>query len=409
MNDRKPDRRFSLSLVSRWLPWFVGMLCVIACMPSLSTRALFNSAQISRLRGTITPARYVAALARLPDDTHIRWQTGATLAEAGQITAATDVLLPLAYQHNPHEQATRLLLTTLVLSGRAPEAARIYQSLDDPPDLPPPIAARVLDGFFRGDDVAPPDVTRQLLARVFGLSEHIEAFQPFGRRLSDPNFWRSDVGQRSRQALQWYTRPITDSDRQTMPPQPDRLLVAEQLGVPAEAFGFGPELVKNGGFEHYDRLNGRIVGWSYSFLSLGTPWNLAAFVVGVDSTSSWNGALSARIDGLYQERAVEREHARAGLWHKGIVIKPDIPYVVSFAYRTRQAQGEIAAIWLTGEPDVLWQHDKHLPPTQGEWTHRTIVGWNRSGRAATINPLLRSWDEGSVWFDDVSIREIVVD
>jgi hypothetical protein len=409
MNDRKPDRRAPLSLVSKWLPWIVGLLCVIACIPSLSARVLFNSAQVARLRGTITPARYVAALARLPDDTHMRWQTGAALAEAGQITAATDVLSPLVHQPTTHKQATTMLLTTLVLAGREPEAARIYQSLDTPPDLPPPIAARVLEGFFRGNDVAPPEMTRQLLTRVFGLSEHVEAFQPFGRRLSDPNFWSSDVGQRSRQALQWYTRPITDSDRQTTPPEPDRSLVAEQLGVPAEAISFGPELVKNGGFEHYDRLNARIVGWSYSFLSLGNPWNLAAFVVGVDNTSPWNGALSARIDGLYQERAAEREHARAGLWHKGIGIKPDTSYVVSFAYRTRQAQGEIAAIWLTGEPDVLWQHDKHLPPTQGEWKHQTIVGSNRSGRQATINPLLRSWDEGSVWFDDVSIREIVVD
>jgi hypothetical protein len=394
---------------SHFLPGIIIISVIFLTLPTLQARALFNSAQIARLRGTITPARYVAALARLPDDTHMRWQTGAALAEAGQITAATDVLSPLVHQPTTHKQATTMLLTTLALAGREPEAARIYQSLDTPPDLPPPIAARVLEGFFRGDDVAPPEMTRQLLTRVFGLSEYVEAFQPFGRRLSEPNFWSSDVGQRSRQALRWYTRPITDSDRQTTHPEPDRSLVAEQLGVPTEAISFGPELVTNGGFEHYDRLNGRIAGWRYSFMSLGNPRNLAAFVVGVDNTSPWNGALSARIDGLYLERAAERQPARAGLWHKGIGIKPGIPYVVSFAYRTQGVEGNVAAVWLTQASDVFWLNEKLFPPTGGEWKQETIVGWNRSGSETAIYPLLRSWGEGSVWFDDVSIREIVIE
>jgi hypothetical protein len=142
-------------------------------------------------------------------------------------------------------------------------------------------------------------------------------------------------------------------------------------------------------------------------MSIKGPFNIAAFVVGVDSDNAWNGSRSMRVDGLYREQKPKRSVARAGFWHNDhIPLKPDTPYVISFAYRTYQVKGNVAAVWLTGGKDVLWQHDKRLPPTGGEWIHKTFVGWNHSGGEVRVRPLLRSFGEGSVWFDDFSIREV---
>jgi hypothetical protein len=266
----------------------------------------------------------------------------------------------------------------------------------------------VLNGFLKSGSDAPPDMTRHLLTIVFGLNEHSAAFQPFGEKLSDPDFWHTDLGKKTRETLQWYTIPITGTDSKGQPTEPDRSLVAAQLGVPVETVQFGPELVTNGGFEHYEVLNDLVSGWHHSFMSRGNPRNLAAFVVGVDSSNAWNDSHAMRVDGLYRENNPELEGARAGFWHREpITVQPDTPYVVSFAYRTREVQGNVAAVWLTGEQNVFWKHDKRLPPTGGEWKQETFVVWNRSGNEARIRPLLRSWGEGSVWFDDFSIRQVV--
>jgi hypothetical protein len=334
-------------------------------------------------------------------------QMGLALAEIGHLDASVKILLYLTRKHEINEPVGELL-TTLVFSGYEKEAGQIYKKLVSPPDLSPGIAARVLNGFLKSGSDAPPDMTRHLLTIVFGLNEQIAAFQQFGEQLSDPDFWHTDLGKKTRETLQWYTLPITGTDSKGQPTEPDRSLVASQLGVPVETVQFGPELVTNGGFEHYEISNDLVSVWHHSFMSRGNPRNLAAFVVGVDSSNAWNGSHAMRVDGLYRENNPELKGARAGFWHREpITVQPDTSYVVSFAYRTQEVQGNVAAVWLTGEQNVFWKHEKRLPPTGGEWKHETFVVWNRSGNEARIRPLLRSWGEGSVWFDDFSIRQVV--
>lgn len=390
------------------LPGILILAILALNLPGILERAIFNYAQLSRLHGIVQPSLYLRSLAHFLDDTHIRLQTVAALTEAGQQDAATHVLQPLINQHNLDGQAAQILLATLIIGGDKQKAVQTYQHFSSHPQLSPGIAARVLSGFLKSGSNVPPDVTRHLLANVFGANHHITPLRSLGKRLSAPDFWDTTLGQKSRAALQWSTQPITGTDLAAQPPEPDRALVAAQLEVAAESIRFGPELVTNGSFEQYDLFQDRLSGWYYSFMSIKKPFDVAAFVVGLDSGNPWNGSLSMRVDGLYREDNPSLSNARAGFWHRSdITIQPDTPYIVSFAYRTRHVRGKAAAIWLTGEQDVFWRGEKRLPPTGGEWKQETIIGWNRSGREATIRPLLRSWGQGSVWFDDFSVRELI--
>ena len=65
-------------------------------------------------------------------------------------------------------------------------------------------------------------------------------------------------------------------------------------------------------------------------------------------------------------------------------------------------------MWLSDNPKVLSAGDYALPQTFGMWKRVLFIAWNRSGTTATIQPLLRSFSEGSVWFDVFSIRPLSV-
>jgi hypothetical protein len=185
--------------------------------------------------------------------------------------------------------------------------------------------------------------------------------------------------------------------------------VAPILGVAASELQLGPELIQNGGFERFGDSEDLPSPWRASFASTGGSWNQGAFVVGPDSAAPYNGSLALRIDGLALVRRTDREPARAGFLYPSLQVEAGDLYAVSFVYRTRAVADGAVSLWLGERADVIASGDSFLPGTNGEWQRATLIGRNSSGSPATINVLLRLWDEGTVWFDDISLRQVVLE
>ncbi len=63
--------------------------------------------------------------------------------------------------------------------------------------------------------------------------------------------------------------------------------------------------------------------------------------------------------------------------------------------------------YLADDGQVITGSDYSLPPTDGRWMQVVVVGWNLAHSDTFVRPLLRSFSEGTVWFDDLTIREIM--
>jgi tetratricopeptide (TPR) repeat protein len=385
----------------------LGLLVVFVLSPKVQAMAWLNFAQVQRLQDSERQA--IAGLKRSlaldPDNSHIRWQLGSALADAGDADAALAALLPLASQRPLHPDLARLTLAMLVAAGREDEAVRLYQDLETKPPLPAGVAARLANRFLLRSGQIPPSVATQLLAQSFGLNPDLPEFGTYQKQFMSADFWSASFGQRVRTALLWRSQSARHGDVLARTDQIDLHHVASVLGIIPSAVQLGPELVTNGSFEQYNLVDDRPQGW-YPALQITGQWNLAAFMIGGDSSQAFTGKHALRIDGVRLERLPDREPARAGLGHAPITLAAGSAYVISFVYRTEQTDDVTAALWLTFDPQVLFPFDQRFPATAGQWKRVTIVGWNRSGTVASITPLLRSWGEGSIWFDDFSIRAV---
>ena len=195
----------------------------------------------------------------------------------------------------------------------------------------------------------------------------------------------------------------------------DRRIVAELLGVPVEDVELGPNLVKNGGFEEW--VAGRPKWWKWSAMFSREPFGDAAFVGGAEELLPFKGQQTARVDGFWMQRQEDESKARAGFWHcnegkedlRDIPLTANVPYVLSFWYRTVRVSNGSATVWVSraDEPDVFWSGGNHGLPTTGRGWHRfTAIGWNRSDAEVAIRPLFRLYARGCVEFDDVQVRLI---
>jgi len=192
----------------------------------------------------------------------------------------------------------------------------------------------------------------------------------------------------------------------------DRRIVAELLGVPLEDVELGPNLVENGGFE--DWVDGRPEWWSWSAMFSREPFRPANFAGGAEGLLAIEGQQAARVDGFWIQRWEDKSLARAGFWQwdemvrglRPITLTMNVPYVLSFYYRTTRVPEGRATVWVSGEPDVFWAHDHGLPSTEEGWCHFVAVGWNRSDAEAAICPLVRSFAAGCAEFDNVQVRPI---
>ncbi|WP_322798542.1 tetratricopeptide repeat protein [Thermoflexus sp.] len=184
----------------------------------------------------------------------------------------------------------------------------------------------------------------------------------------------------------------------------DSDVVASLLRVPKEDLVLGPNLLANGGFEDGSSLDPE--GWSWSDMSNHPPWNAGLFLGKRDDLEAYEGQRAVRVDGIWAARDPGREGARAGYWAKEVPLRPGL-YLLSFAYRTQLGRNGWAGIWVSDRSEVLFAGDLKLPDTRGAWRRAMIIGKNQA-EDGKIAVLLRLWGEGTVFFDEVAVREIRV-
>lgn len=401
----------------RWSFIVLCLLLVVApiSIPEVQAWAWLNYAQISRLHGVDQIGAYEKALALAPKSTYIRLATGDALIRTDDLEGAATVFLPLIGQHLD-ALTTPNVLAVLATTGHEAEALQIFQTSSQALVMHDEIAAHLLLEAQQEHGDLSTTAMEYLFAQLFGLDRSNEAFHSLITRIAAPDFWSSDFGKRLTHAL-----TLRSALHSSLPSvsRDDSLELSDRaailLNVDPESVSVDENLIANGDFEagftectFLPTETCHFPGWSSSMMSTGNPWNLAAFIVGPDQTDVYRGLWSLRIDGLYIEHRPDREPARAGYVYSPVTIADDSPYLISFAYRTKDVNDSAASIWLSSDPRVLFNNDYFLPPTNNRWKYVTIITWNRTSSNATIQPILRSFSEGSVWFDAFSIRHLNV-
>lgn len=389
----------------RRLPKAVLALAVVATLglvPILGAQALLNYGQWLRLRGEERTWPYRLARDLMPWDAHMRWQHGAALLRAGD-PAAADALLDLQPALGADTLLGRDTSDALVDADRPTDALNwsIVDGRLGP--ISPRMAAYLVGAALDGRIGLPHDELDRALESAFAL----EPGGPEAELLRDvtarPDFWASPAGERTRSSLRWiassgalrYREPARLPSAGSDPKR--AAMVASMLGVSADAVSLGPNLVEHGDFERWPAPT----PWSASYMTR-PPWNTGIFVVGGDDGIGNAGARALRIDGLLSTSRPDAEPARAGLWHGAIRIPRDRAYVAVVRYRTMG--DESAAVYLSSDARTFDPLEVRLPPTGGVWREAAIVAWNRSGADAIVEPLLRSFSTGTVWFDDFAVH-----
>lgn len=388
----------------------VAVVAVAGYQPTVASVAL-NVAQIDRLHGSYRVELLRTALRIAPDHAQLRWQTGASLAELGEHPAAAETLLPLAIEGRLPDGAARTLFASLIEAGQAQQLASLDAQLRSSPWLPPRTAAAVTHAYLESQGLLTRAQAERLLAPALGLSPAQPEFLLIAGDITTKAFWGQPEGRRLRSLLADMARPSTVQPR-SQTELSGR--VAELLDVPTGVLRLGEELIVNGDAEvvSFCLATGPScfpAGWSPTFMSNGDPWNRATFGLAGEHARPFSQATSLRIDGVLIEHEPTREPARAGFWHEPIVVHADRSYVISFVYRTEGVGSDGAGLWVSADPLVFFAGEYMLPPTAGSWRRMTLVAWNRRPVSATVRPLLRLWGEGTVWFDEVSMRELVLD
>ena len=213
--------------------------------------------------------------------------------------------------------------------------------------------------------------------------------------------WSDLLGEmdRRRESSRSISQPVLD----------DRQVPVELLGTAPANPTLGPNLVQQGDFEGH--TGGHWQGWAVADYATGrtTAEPSGTFVAGADPLDAMMGGLSARIEGLWVRDVtdpgvfglVTQDQGRYGSY--AIAILPQQTYLISGLYRTRNSS-ECVLISL-GNPQVGLL-DERLPATAGVWRRFVLTGCHTDASAQQMQLLLRLCGTGSVWFDDISVRQM---
>ena len=369
--------------------------------------------QVLHARPDEAIATFAAAIQFAPDDIQTRWQYGATLFQVGRSDEAIEVLMPLLATPESPPDAVALLFTALATVGRTDELIALYEGHVPPLQLSQSSSALVALAYLDQRLMSPHGLF--VTARALGLLPGSPSERLLGTQMSQVSFTGSETEALLRRSLTWIgaqadmpmTIPVAASDDDHL-----RSDIADSLHISASTIALGPEIMVNGGFEVVDCRAGAISyckpdsTWSLAIWD-GRPANNALFVAGVDVNAAV-GTHALRIDGLLVEQDPTYEPARAGYWHDPIMLTANAAYLITFLYRTSEAPDLSASIWLTSDPHVIAANDTRLSATDNLWRRIVLIGWNRSPKSETIQPLLRSFSKGVVWFDGLSIRQLTL-
>lgn len=191
-------------------------------------------------------------------------------------------------------------------------------------------------------------------------------------------------------------------------------IVAALTGLSPSSFHLGPNQVRNGGFE--ERFGQRPLWWVARYTLKNPNFNPAAFVVSIDSELFYEGSNSALVVGLWHGHQDLRRTASMNgyqVWdeHTGSVgqigLSPGHAYLLSLAYKTETIpERDMRVFFVPLNPQIP---EVQLPTTHGEWRFHATILCNSSERPLVVAPIPRSAALGRLWFDNVEIREIIVD
>ncbi|MBU6359404.1 MAG: hypothetical protein WCL57_00775 [Chloroflexota bacterium] len=401
----------------------VLMICGLNYRPILAAWWV-NLAQINTLHNTARPDLWNRATELMP--THLRWQfqwLNQRVNATDKPSISDEIITRFPFTtRNAFTDA--LMFPDLLAQQRYEAILNEYQARRSAIHSPTVCAVVALTQIKTANALFA-DHANDLLACALNINPNSPQFGLLSKaNLSDPAFWLGDLGQRITKTLHWQAQSLKNTYFADKTEKTSALIqnhIANLLQQSADLIVFGPNLVKNGDFESSSCMSPNITPdcaidkWRPSWMNSGLTWNAAAFVLGTEITSS-HGNSSAnnamRIDGLSLERLPSREPARAGFHYAApISLSQGVPYVMSFNYYITGLTmlGPAAGLWMSGEPNVFYQHDLFLPATPNGWKRVILIGWNQTGKPAEIQPLLRLWTEGTVWFDDFAIRQITSD
>lgn len=389
----------------------VGLLLIIFAtfsVPTLQARWLLNTAQLQRLHGTSELARFTAALTLAPANSHLRWQAAEVAAANDDCDYALELLEPIASELSP--LGNELMLRCLLATEQDARAAQFYSQYTPRLQLASGLVVRLLYGLSINPDAAAavsPRQTAILIANLTNTRFRSPFFQAWVQTYLNDDFWQQEQGQRLAAALDWLRHTPAAQQPVGTAAGPDPALVATLLELPPAAVQLGPELIANGAFGGYQPLTRRIPNWQADYWQSGTAVNFGLFVLGTDAAPDLSQQTALRISNIYRETNPDLPRTRAGFWHaEPITLTAQTAYVLHFQYRTHAITDEGPALFLTEANDVMFRNDRRFAPSEGQWQHVTVIGWNQSERDRTVRPLLRLWSLGDVWFTDVSMREV---
>lgn len=189
-----------------------------------------------------------------------------------------------------------------------------------------------------------------------------------------------------------------------------RALIAQAMQVAPQDIHFGENLIINGDFNN--PLNK--ARWYWGAWPQPEPSQGGAFLGGRDTVIGSPTSPSLRISSLWS-----RGEGRAGFWYftgneqqTRIVLERNQCYCLSFHYMTHSLttnRGKMG-IYLFDpkrEPVPLFSRYR-LPLSEGQWRRVVVLGCNLGDEDVKMAPLFDSTVVGTVWIDQIMLREIAL-
>jgi hypothetical protein len=360
-----------------------------------------NAANLVWLSGEPASAElYLPASADfVPRDVHSGRHRANLLLALGSISDALDVLM-ITHELAPQDRNLAEHTIRIAVAAGQPERVLAFAPIDElwPSGIAGSLAYASVTASFPNELQS-----TSLLSQTFGFARAPKELSLLSQGLKSGALEGAEF-QRAREALEWLRQPLYD--RQLIETQDVTELVRAGLGMTFTTISLGPNLMSNGSFERIEYSTRLPRLWS-QHRWVGSPsYDIGSYVVGVDSLIALHGKHAGRIDGIAVERGVSEE-SRAGLWHVPVWLNAGVPYAVSFVYRTSGYDGRLHGPSIYFSEDVrAFSYEQFLPAAEAGWRRVILIAANRSGRDSAIEPLIRLWGVGTLWVDDVSVREI---
>jgi hypothetical protein len=380
-------------------------LLVMLFASQIAALLMMNVAQLLRLHGETRIDLFNQALNIAPQNRHIRLQAGNAHIQNGDDSVAAVMLSPLILP-NPENQDKLSMIIALAGSGRVTESIAIFKDSGLAEKLPRGVALHMLDAAMGMPHLRLSNADALgLYRRSFALGDTLEANRFFDARfnpskaMDNSQLFRTDWGWRVVVPRTPLSTPLSQIDCAMSKSQLSNI-VAQKIHLNATDIALGNNAIGSGDFENVNFETDQFVGWRESYMSTGHPWNFGLFVMGPDWGGCSDGKRMMRIEGLYVDHLNAKEPSRAGLWGSEFLVPPKTPYVITFLYRTEGVPDYSATLYLEDSSKSFDRGEVVLPPSDGKWQRVVLIAWNATPQTAKIMPLLRSFSEGSVAFDN---------